>query len=134
MRLLRTVTAMRFSGNSVAPTRSPRGTPRRAAKRVAPAETAREVRTASTRSGANDAISRKAEAKEATRKSMQRSPVLLSAVDAENHAGRLDEGADVVAHRQAKAFFRAFPGDDGRQDAPSRQGHGDLGVHGPVHD
>ena len=72
MRVFSAVTANPFHRESVSPTARPTGTPKSAAKTVAPAETDREVRTASTTSGENDPIRRRAAAKEETRKSNRR--------------------------------------------------------------
>jgi hypothetical protein len=72
MRVFIAVTAIPFHRKSESPTARPTGTPKRAAKTVAPAETDRDVLAASTTSGENDPIMRRAAAKEETRKSTPR--------------------------------------------------------------
>src|SRR4030042_2456424 len=111
MRVLRSVTTIRFSGKSESPTRSPSGMPKRAAKTVAPAEPAREVRTASKTSGEKDPISRRADAKEVTRKSNRRSRFL-----SQNANGILmlcpfpmDEKERLPVHPESRAEGAALP-------------------------
>ena len=129
--MLRTVTTSRLSGNSESPTKAPAGS-REGGENGRPAATESESEQ-HRRRPAKGLISRRAAAKEKTRKSSG-GPGSALTRRRQDHAGRLDEGRRHGRLSPEDQAFRALLGDDGCQDASSRQDDRDLGVDRPVRD